>query len=403
VNRVVGPVVLAALMIACAFAGWRIVAHTVADSAATTDPERALRWIEGHPVALLTLAERQLAAGEDAAAASIATRLLRAAPLEGRALRVLGEVADRAGDDERANALYEHAVILSPRDARSRRWLIRRDVTAGDHAGAVVQMDQLMRVSPSHRKSVLPLMAELARSPPFRDALVPALAADPAWRGAFLKELESGRHPDSAGPVAAALAQAGGLDSDERNRRIDRLIAQHEWGTAYATWASGLPAGTRLPLVHNGDFAHVPGNGGFDWRLRRVAGVQVNFVPQPEGDGLMAHVKFRRRPVATTGLEQPLLLGPGHYRLSVRMRAQGLQSQRGLEWIVQCAGGPVAGRSEVIDGTFRWRNVTADFEITPECNGQWLRLRNRVAKGSGQATAGELWIDDVKVTPDLSG
>ena len=398
-TRIPRTVLVIALVAASAFAGWRIVAHTVADGFATSAPERALGWLPDHPGALLTLAERQLAANDDAAATATARHLLRVAPLEGRALRILGAVAVRANDAERARTLYQHAAILSPRDVPTHTWLIRRDVTAGDYPAALTQMDRLMRISPAHRAAILPLMAELAQLPAFIDALAPTLAANPSWRGGFLAELNSGRYPQGAARVAAALAQSGGLDAEERIRRIDSLIAQNAWGKAYAFWASDLPAGTRLPLVYNGDFAHVPTGQGFDWRVRHVPGAQVRFVTDVDGDGLMAHVVFRRRPVADAGLEQPLLLAPGDYRLTVRMRGDGLQSQRGLEWTIQCAGGAVVGRSTPIDGSFPWRTVTADVRIDEACPGQWLQLRNRVPSGSGQFTSGELWIDDVVVTP----
>lgn len=401
-SRTVRMLIIGCLVVASVAAGYRIVAHTVADSLAGSDPERALRWLPQHPGALLTLAERELAAGDDAAAAASARALLRAAPLEGRALRILGEIAVRAGDRDRADALYQQAAILSPRDVRTRTWLIRRDVTAGDFGAALPQMDRLIRVSPPHRASVVPLMAELAQLPAFADVLVPMLAANPPWRGAFLQELQSGRHPQGADRIALALAQSGGLNADERLRRIDNLIAQNAWGKAYAYWASELPAGTPLPPIYNGDFAHAPTQQGFDWRVRHVPGVQVAFVRAPVGNGLMAHVEFRRRPVPEAGLEQALLLAPGDYRFSARMRADALQSQRGLEWVIHCAGGPVVARSEGIDGGFPWRTVTMDLTIPPDCAGQWLKLRNRVPSGSGQFIAGELWIDDVAITPAMA-
>lgn len=387
------------LTLAALPAGYRIVAHTVADALAEADPERSLRWVAGHPAALLALAERQLAAGEDTAAAASARALLRAAPLDGRALRILGEIAERAGDSARAGALYEHAARLSPRDERTRRWLIRRDVTAGNFASALAQMDGLVRVSPSHRATVLPLMAELAQLPDFVDALVPMLADNPPWRSGFLRVLHNGSYPLGADRLSAALLQAGGMDADERDRLIESLIAQNAWGKAYAYWAGSLPAGTTLPLVYNGDFAHVPTGRGFDWRIRHVPGVQVSFPREEGGRAGTARVSFRRRPVPEAGLQQPLLLAPGDYRFSARMRSEGLQSQRGLEWVIQCAAGPVVGRSEQINGSFPWRAVTMELTIGSECPGQWLKLRNRVASGSGQSTSGELWITDVLIMP----
>lgn len=400
-TRAIRATILGVLVLACLASGYRIIAHTMADSLAGSDPERALQWIPHHPSALLTLAERQLLANDDRAAANTARELIRSSPLEGRALRILGAVADRAGDDEQARRLYEHAVILSPRDGRTRTWLIRRYVTAGDYAKAVLQMDQLLRVAPRHRTTVVPLMAELAQLPAFVEVLVPVLATDPPWRGHFLKELHGGAYPLGAQRVASALAQSGGLAPEEHHLRIESLIKQNEWGKAYAYWVSGLPQAARVPLVYNGDFAQTPSNQGFDWRVRHVPGVQVRFVPQQDGRALMAQLSFRRRPIREAGLEQPLLLAEGVYRMSLRVRADGLQTQSGLEWVVQCASGPVAGRSGALDGSFLWRTETFHIEIPSNCPGQWLKLRNRVSSGSGQLTVGEVWVDDVSITPGV--
>ncbi|QDA55852.1 hypothetical protein [Thermomonas aquatica] len=113
----------------------------------------------------------------------------------------------------------------------------------------------------------------------------------------------------------------------------------------------------------------------------------------------MAYLHFLDRRVPNAGLEQPLLLSPGNYRLTLRMRAQGLRSELGLQWMVTCSGpGGVAGRTEPVDGSFGWRTFEADIAIPPTgCPGQWLRLVNPVPSGAAQRVMGELWVDDVKV------
>lgn len=63
-----GRLVLAAVALACLFAGWRVVGQMQAERYASSDPLRALRWRPGDPAALLGLAERQLADGNAAAA-----------------------------------------------------------------------------------------------------------------------------------------------------------------------------------------------------------------------------------------------------------------------------------------------------------------------------------------------
>ena len=115
--------------------------------------------------------------------------------------------------------------------------------------------------------------------------------------------------------------------------------------------------------------------------------------------GQAAYLRFLDRRVPSAGLELPMLLSPGHYRLALRMRAQSLRSEMGLQWIIACAGaGGEVARIESIDGSFGWREFEADFQIPSSgCPGQWLRLVNPVPAGAAQRVVGELWVDDVRI------
>ena len=87
------------------FAGYRVVAITLADRFVQASPETALAVLPSHPDALLALAERQLAAGRTGEAAATARELLARAPLAAGGFRVLAEVASRDGDPELAQRL----------------------------------------------------------------------------------------------------------------------------------------------------------------------------------------------------------------------------------------------------------------------------------------------------------
>ena len=131
----------------------------------------------------------------------------------------------------------------------------------------------------------------------------------------------------------------------------------------------------------------------------RRPGVILQFEPESEAGGQVAYLHFLDRRVPNAGLEQALLLSPGSYRLSVRMRARALRSELGLQWTVQCQGpAGVAGRTDAIDGSFAWRTFEADITIPAAgCPGQWLRLVNPVPSGAAQRVVGEAWLDDVRL------
>ena len=389
-------VVLAIVIVA----GWRIVGRMQAERFAKSQPERALRWRPNHPQALQALAERQLAAGRfDDARASL-RRMLAHEPLRGVGFRLLAEASDRQHRREDAFPLYRIAEHRAPRDLQTRAWLTERYLEQGEFEPALVQIDRILRMAPQRARSIQPVLAQLAEDPRFAEALAASLRQNPPWRVGMLAAL---RDPGTGNQVAAgrvmqALQNQGGLTPEEYTHWLDSLIAQGRWGEAYARWSgSASKSSGRLSLVYNGQFEQPPSGVGFDWRLRRVPGVLLQFEPGAGASGQAVYLHFLDRRVPHAGLEQPVLLSPGVYRLSVRMRAQGLRSELGLQWIVACQGAAgIAGRTEAIDGSFGWRTFEAEVVIpSTGCPGQWLRLVNPVPGGAAQRVTGQLWVDDV--------
>lgn len=367
---------LAALSI---LAGWRIVAHGIADSLVEQAPERALDWVGGQPEAQLSIARQQAAAGDPAAVAT-ARRLLEQEPLQGDAWRLLGEAAGAAGDPAHALEYHAKALELTPRNATARIWMAQRLLQDGDHPGAIAQLDKLMRVFLTGRPQVFDYLAQLGADPVFRESLVQALAARPAWRKAFLQHLQ--QHDAAAGvadAVHGGLQAKGALSSEEFVAWTESLLRRGDWPQAYARWFASLPPGARLTPVYNGDFATRPSGRGFDWRTPASAGVAVDF---PRSGG--ARIEYRNRRIDHAGLEQALLLAPGRYRLVARTEARDLRSDRGLEWVVQCARtGEVLG-SAAMDGRGGTGPVEGEIDLRPDRRpggvraGQHRRGRRRV-------------------------
>jgi tetratricopeptide (TPR) repeat protein len=374
-----------------------------AERYAGTDPEQALQWRPDHPQALLVLAERQLAQGKFAEAQASARQLLAHEPLQGVAFRVLAEAAESEGRLADAFRLYLVAEKRAPRDLQTRAWLTQRYLERGDFAGALGQVDRILRMAPQRARSINPVLAQLAQDPAFADALAARLRQGPPWRAGLLNALRDPKtgNPVAVGHVMQALQNQGGLTPEEYTHWLDSLMMQGRWGEAYARWAGKLPkAEGRLPLVYNGNFAQPPSDVGFDWRLRRVPGVMLQFEPDSGAGGQVVYLHFLDRRVPSAGLEQALLLSPGTYRLAVRMRAQSLRSEMGMQWNVDCSGpAGVVARTDGAEGSFAWRTFEAEVTIPPTgCPGQWLRLVNPVPSGAAQHVAGELWLDDVTIT-----
>lgn len=392
-----GGLLLAALLLAALFGGWRIIGLMQADAAlARGDIAGALRWRPGHTEALLRQAERQLKAKDPAAAAASARRLLEVATMDGRGYRVLAQVAGGAGRKDEARKLYRIAARRTPRDLPTRAWLAQDALERNDPAEALVQIDAVLTLSPGTGATVFPVLAKLAADPGFADALADVLQRSPSWRAGMLAALQQAKPEDREGAeqVLDALQRKGGFSTEETTAWIEALLREGRWGQAHARWAAPFVAGGKpLPLLFNGDFAQDPGGNGFDWRLPATPGVIVTFEPD-QGEGRALHARFLGRRVAGAFLEHRLLLAPGHHRFRHRLRIDALRSDNGLGWQLACEEhATLLAQGKPITGSRGWHVVELDFTVpAQDCTGQWLRLGNAGSTRAGQLVTGDLWL-----------
>ena len=382
------------------FAAWRLVGQMQAEQLAIKDPVAAVSWRPSDPVALLQLTEQQRAKQDLAVAAQTARQLLAHEPLSGQAFRELGLIADQRGDQAQAKVLFDIATRRAPRDLPTHTWLAQYALRQHDYAAAMGQFDVVFRQAPERIAKLAPVLVQMAKEPAFADALAVRLRTNPPWRAAILQSLQTPADRVAQTQVMQSLQAHGGLSADEFGRWLNSLMAQGRWGEAYARWAGTVvkPDG-RLPILFNGDFSTAPSGAGFDWHLRNIPGVLVNVTQQAEAPNRQVHLSFMDRGIPSAGLEHPLLLMPGRYRLHMQVRGQSLASELGLQWVIACQPGP----QQVVvslpaDGSFNWRQMTGNFEVPgKDCQGQWLRLINPVSGGAGQRVAGELWLADMQI------
>ena len=348
----------------------------------------------------LEAAEAALQRGDPGTAAGIARALLEREPATGRAFGILARAGEDEADPAGTLARYQAAARRAPRDPGVRGWLATRALVAGDYATALDHLDALLTIVPSQRSALLRLVAELAQDAGFAEALADHLVRQPRHRAAILRATNASGLADAADQLHGALRARGGLDPAETARWIDGMLRDGRWGSAYARWASGLEAPPeRLPVPWNGDFRRAPSSAGFDWRQRRVPGVLFDRIALGDG-GHAARLRFLGRPVARPGLEVPLLLGPGEHVLRLRVRTEGLRSDQGLEWRLDCSDGRtrIASGARVREAR-DWTALELPFTV-PEgegCEGQWLRLVNPAPRGVAQTLRGELHIAGVAI------
>jgi hypothetical protein len=392
---------VASLGAALAVAGWCVVQATRADALAETDPEAALRLDPEHPRALLGHARRQLAAGDDVGATASGRRLLKLAPGQGDAFAMIALAATRSHAPN-AERLLEIAAQRAPRIPQVRAQLATMRLREGDLPGAMTQLDALLRFEPEQGEQFFPALVAQSVDPRFADVMAATLARYPRWRRSFIAELNARGQPAAKDNIYSRLLAADDLSAEETRRWLDDLMAQGRWGDAFSNWFSTLrPRPKRLPSVRNGGFEEAIDGAGFGWRNTGAPGAITDIEEGAGSDGgRAAHTQFIGIPSSRGNLRQALLLVPGRYRLSLQARAEALRSDQGLIWMVRCARGPVIGASGPLEGSFDWRAVTADFEVPARrCEGQWLELRNPAVPGMAQQVQGDLWTDDVAITP----
>jgi hypothetical protein len=370
------------------------------DSLAATHPESALRLDPDHPQALLTRAWEQIAKGDDIGATATAKHLLQVAPGEGDAFAVIALAAARQHQPG-AVKLLSIAARRAPRVPQVRAQLAAMLLQAGDLPGAMTQVDALLRLEPQRGPQLFPALAQQAQDPRFADALAATLARYPLWRRGLLASLAAKGPPAAVDNVYSRLQKLGGLAPEETGHWLDGLMNQGRWGDAFAAWFGTLnPPPARLPSVRNGGFEDEIEGLGFGWRNDAVPGAFADIEAGAGRKGSRAaHLHFIGRPAARGNLRQALLLSPGRYRLSLGARAEFLQSDQGLQWVVRCDKGAEIVALDAMEGSFDWRTLSADFEVpATRCDGQWLELRNPAATGAAQRVDGDLWTDDVAVT-----
>lgn len=394
--------VVVGVLLAALFAAWRVAGVIRSDAALDAgDAPTALRVRPHNPEALLRQAAGLRAQGDLDGAEQAARSLLRTSPADGRGYRVLAQVAEARGDKALASRLFAVAARRAPRDLEARAWLAQEALDKRDASAALEHIDRVLVYAPGAGARLYPLLGALSADPGFADELSRRLAARPAWRSGLLGALQANRakDPGAIDRVLSGLQRHGGLDAAEFDAWIESMMQQGRWGEAHARWASRqMEAGARIPLLFNGDFAADPSGSGFDWRLRRTAGL---LAAVERADGRRAlRLQFMGRRVAPGALaEHALLLPPGSYVLEWRERTEALRAGAGLGWQVACAEqGTVLEQAPPTDGTRPWRERSLAFTVpTTGCQGQWLRLGSPGGASAGQMLAGEAWYAGLRI------
>jgi hypothetical protein len=399
-------VLIVCISLGLACLAWRVVVETAAQVLAESAPKLSLRLLSDEAAALDQLAQQQLVDpdGDLDAAKSFAEQALASHPLDDRALAMLGYIAERKGDRQTADRIAAIAGDRSWREPMAQLWLFTRGVRRGEFAAALNHADALLRVNTNYERVLFPTLAAFTGEDRSIGPLAALLAEDPPWRPWFLAESSGRLANESRLNKLFAMLQASKNPPTKAELVIyvNRLVRDENYAEAHRIWLATLTPAEKARGIHpyNADFRAPLDGMPFNWELHSERGADVRVV-KPEGADLPAlRVEFSGTRIEPIQVGQLMLLAPGSYRLSGRVRAQDLRTERGLWWSVSCAGKTPKplGHTELVSGNLPWSEFEMDFQVPATgCPAQRLRLELPARIVSETKIEGEVWYRGFRI------
>jgi hypothetical protein len=212
---------------------------------------------------------------------------------------------------------------------------------------------------------------------------------------------------DTAGAVQVwnALAQLGkSFEPRYALAYIDYLISQHEIADARLAWRQaaqlcGLSAylASRENLIVNSHFDSVILNGGFDWRYRRQANVEVALDPAEfHGGHRSLSVIFDGPGVNEAGIAQYVPVQPDTvYEFSAYYKADAMDGAGGPRLSIQDAYRETDYfSSDDLQEADVWRELHGEFKTSADAQLVIVRI---LRMPMGSPIRGKLWLDDFRL------
>ncbi len=292
------------------------------------------------------------------------------------------------------------------RDLTADEWLFNREISRGDYLNALGYADAVLRMHSDLQTKFFPALAVFTTNPQAFKALTDFLATSPPWRTWFLAQL-SARLANQGRLVQLYRTLSQSRNPPTKNELqpyLERLIKDADFEQAYQTWYTTLPPEQQADKNHpfNRDFKFPLDGLPFNWELESISGADSKVVPI-EGSGKPAlRVQFSGARVHFANVKQLMLLPPGSYTFSGRVKTEALRTSRGLWWHIFCANKPTTSlaHTDLVVGTLPWTDFSARFEVpASDCKAQWLQLELPARIDPELKIEGQVWYQYLRITP----
>jgi tetratricopeptide (TPR) repeat protein len=222
-----------------------------------------------------------------------------------------------------------------------------------------------------------------------------ALAHSPRALRSWLGHLIAINEPAAARLAWTQIMSAGDGEAAIASAYTDYLIRNQSWPEAIAAWSQWLgPRRGDYPgrnLLFNGRFDQAPSRGSLDWRVGENSEF---FETVREAPGMRIHFEGKANLDYNQLSQIAVLPAPGHYRLSARVRSDGLTTNEGPRLAITDLG----LETESVTGTHDWMPLTIEFS-TAKARAIRVAVIRRPSLKFDNKIAGTFWVSDVTLAP----
>jgi len=364
-------------------------------------------WQVAHPESLIKQAQQALEQNDPAKAQTLTIKALGKNITSGLAIGQLAHIAIQQHQPEAViNKLAEYSIKLWPAYILTRAQVADYWVKQGKLDKALEAWHVIMVRAPVSQPTINPILEQLAVNSATIGLLQPYSATHPTWWNSFFSYMAA--NTESLVTLNTLYEMRASSETPialvERNAYVNRLLKEELWQDAYFIWLSGLTEKqlTLSGLIYDGGFESNESNTGFDWMIDSSPTFKIEKTPVTgmKGQKALHLILYDRTRIHFSHITQRMLLSPGYYQSTLRVRVDRLQTIEGLRWRVRCINSTntLLGESSPIKERSIWTELNFNFQVPAEnCPVQIYRLEASSPYSQNHLFKGSLWFDDLQI------
>lgn len=365
------------------------------------------RWYVCDDATVVTYAYDQQLKG-DRPSLSTAIRLLQDTLVRDPASALrwadLGDALADAGSIDKARVCFDRAVSLGHTSARILISAGDFYLRYGDRSRGISYLTRTLALTPERNSSVFGYFT--ARKANVEEVLANGFPAEPRTAQAYLRHVMSESTLSDARKAWTWMVAQHLVDEALAADYVNFLVRQNLYAEAADAWASaagGRGEGYRSSqFLYNGSFERAPVATAFDWNILPVSHVEVTRDSKAHSGQFSLHLRFDgAENTDFAHVFQKTVLRPGRYRFQAYVRSQDLTTDQGVYFRIADAEDPrrLSVETDQTRGTTDWHVITATFVASPATRLVLVRVQRRPAWKFDNQIKGDVWIDQVFLTP----